>query len=115
MNTSAFQMVKDHISTNDLRNNPMELYQDPQWKLFDQANDLKTEIADLLAVKVIDNLLAEKLGSPAVWALDDREVKILDLLQQVTDLISDIEVTRPCNTQEYQTINVKLKGVRYVD
>ena len=115
MNTSAFQAVQNHMNVNGLMHNPMELYEDPQAKLFDQATDLKTEVADLLAQKVIDNLLAEKLGNSAVWQLDDREVKILDLLQQVTDLISDIEVTRPCNTQEYEMFNVKLKGIRYVD
>lgn len=113
MNTIAITAVQNHILSNGLLNNPCELYSDPQAVLFSKANDLKIEVSDLLAQKVIDNLLSEKLGSPEVWALDDREVRILDLLQQACDLLEDLEVVKTPN--DCEVINIKLKGIKYVD
>lgn len=113
MDTIAIAAVQNHMFQNGLMNNPCELYSDPQAVLFGKAVDLKTEVADLLSQKVIENLLAEKLGNPEVWALDDREVKILDLLQEACDLLEGIEVLKTPN--DCEVINIKLKGIRYVD
>lgn len=122
MQTEFVKRAYQHVQVNGLANNPLG-YCDPQSHLFDTANTLLLEMGDLLAQKVIDNLMSQQLGVAPMWAsFDGREAKIMDLLQEVCDLIGDIQVAPDGEYEEVKLcsnkpINVLIQkgNIRYVD